>query len=533
MPQDIRSVTRREALRLLGVAATAVTTGASHASGPLNVGEMTRKVSSRGSQDSMGLASDLTTAANIADMVRARKVSAAEVLQAHLKRIETANLELNAFVYLDVKAARQAAQSIDDRIQHGEDPGALAGVPIGVKDLHDCAGMPTSLGSLLHKGGPPAATDSPLVARARRAGAVMVGKTATPEFGWLSITASKAWGVTRNPWNLGLSPGGSSGGSAAAIAAGMVPLASGTDIGGSIRSPAAFTGLVGLKPSFGRIGQPILDDMQVNGCLTLDVKDTARFLDVAAGPEPFDRTSLPYTNESYERLIETLNVTGLRAVWSPDLGFIPTERECADVARRAAESLVRAAKMVWIDHDVNFANVWELSVSPAVARFRGELELDGFWPSKVDQLTDEVRSDLATIGSLRCVDLARAERARHDLDVQTANLFTAADVLLTPVTAVVMLPAEGPVPTVIAGREARNTGAEAHLKLANLSWLPAISVPAGLSSSGFPIGLQIVCARWRDDVALRLARILELAQPWPHRAPAYRDDIFSPRKGIT
>jgi aspartyl-tRNA(Asn)/glutamyl-tRNA(Gln) amidotransferase subunit A len=510
-----RNLTRRDALRALGVGTSGL--AALSLTGPSQELASPKKIVCSSKQEP-----NLVTASGIADLVRNRKVSAVEVLEVYLKRIEATNPKLNAFVFVDPESALKMAKSVDDRIHRGQDPGALAGVPLGIKDLDDCMGMPTSFGSLLHKGGPAMAADSPHVARARQAGAIMVGKTATPEFGSSSTTTSKAWGVTRNPWDLTRSPGGSSGGTAAAIAAGMIPLATGSDIGGSIRSPAAFTGLVGLRPSYGRTGLVTPEDRCVVGCLSLSVQDTARFLDVVAGPTPLDRTSLPPAGVRYESLLETLNVTGLRAVWSSDFGFIPTEPECIEVARKAAEVLVTHAKMTWVDRLLDVTDGYKFFFSPLAARLRGEMELDGLWPDKADQLTEELRQELSQVGTFTSVHIARAWRARRELDIQMANLFEHADVLLTPVTTVVSLPAEGPVPDTIAGRDARKTGAEAHLGVVSRSWLPAISVPAGLSSSGFPVGLQIVCPRWRDDLALRLARILEIAQPWPYFAPEYR-----------
>src|SRR5579859_5886516 len=229
--------------------------------------------------------SGLETATSIADAVRGRQVAAAEILEWYLARINDGNKDLNAFIYLEAEGARARAREIDAMIARGQNPGLFAGVPMGVKDLDECAGMPSSQGSLLFKGGPPAKVDAPHIARLRRAGAVFVGKTAAPEFGLHSITASRAWGVTRNPWNLALSPGGSSGGSSAAVSSGMIPIATGSDGGGSIRSPAAFTGLVGHKISTGRIGGASASDTGVYGCLSSPVRDTARFLDATAEPK--------------------------------------------------------------------------------------------------------------------------------------------------------------------------------------------------------------------------------------------------------
>src|SRR5207302_152160 len=216
--------------------------------------------------------------------------------------IRAANADLNAFVHIDDDLARVAAEAVDAAVARGDDPGSLAGVPFGVKDLEDCAGMPTSRGSLLYKGGPPAGRDSVHVARLRAAGAVPVGKTAAPEFGSYAFTDTLAWGTTRNPWNPSRTPGGSSGGSAAAVAAGMVPFCTAGDGGGSIRIPAAFCGLPGFKATYGRIPHehPGASLTAVYGSLSTTVADAARHLDVAAGPSPLDKFSSPAPAVRYE-----------------------------------------------------------------------------------------------------------------------------------------------------------------------------------------------------------------------------------------
>src|SRR5205823_11644205 len=230
--------------------------------------------------------------------------------------------------------------AVDAAIARGDDPGPLAGVPFGVKDLEDCAGLPTSHGSLLYKGRPPVAADSIHVGRLRAAGAVPVGKTAAPEFGAIAYTSTPAWGTTRNPWNLERTPGGSSGGSAAAVAAGLVPFCTASDGGGSTRIPASFTGLFGMKPSYGRIPHPraALSQTTCVGALTTTVADAARHLDVAAGPDDRDRASLPPPTVSYERAAEELDVGGLRALWSPDMGYAVVVPEIEGLARSAAEA---------------------------------------------------------------------------------------------------------------------------------------------------------------------------------------------------
>ncbi|HMC42113.1 MAG TPA: amidase, partial [Acidimicrobiales bacterium] len=215
----------------------------------------------------------MRTVIETAEAVRRGELKAAEVLDECLARIEEGTPKLNAFVHLDPDGAARAASAVDQAVAEGRDPGPLAGVPFGVKDLEDCAGMPTSLGSLLFKGRPPVAADSLHVARLRAAGAVPVGKTAAPEFGTTCYTSTKAWGTTRNPWNPEMTPGGSS--------------------GGSTRIPAAFSGLVGLKPSFGRIPHPHFgpSETAVFGALTTTVADAARHLDVVARPDDHHRAS--------------------------------------------------------------------------------------------------------------------------------------------------------------------------------------------------------------------------------------------------
>jgi Asp-tRNA(Asn)/Glu-tRNA(Gln) amidotransferase A subunit family amidase len=189
----------------------------------------------------------------IAEAVRRGDLRAVDVLDEYLGAIDAGNERLNAFVHVDADLARRSAAAVDAAVARGEDPGPFAGVPIGVKDLEDCAGMPTSHGSLLFKDRPPVDRDSVHLSRLRSAGAVPVGKTAAPEFGITCFTSTKAWGTTRNPWDPSRTPGGSSGGSAAAVAAGLVPAATASDGGGSTRIPAAFSGLFGMKPSYGRI----------------------------------------------------------------------------------------------------------------------------------------------------------------------------------------------------------------------------------------------------------------------------------------
>jgi aspartyl-tRNA(Asn)/glutamyl-tRNA(Gln) amidotransferase subunit A len=453
------------------------------------------------------------TAIEIAESVRAGERRAVEVLDACLAEVTAGNGPLNAFVHMDEGLARAAATAVDEAVAAGRDPGPFAGVPIGVKDLEDCAGMPTSHGSLVFKGRGPVAVDSIHLARLRAAGAVPIGKTAAPEFGTMNFTKTKAWGITRNPWALDRTPGGSSGGTAAAVSAGLIPCGTASDGGGSTRIPAAFTGLVGMKPSHGRIPDPGPSGSQtaVYGLLTTTVADSARHLDVVAGPDDRDRLSLPAPTVGYETAIESLDVAGLRARWSVDLGFVEhVDPEVAALAAAAAEALAAAAGLALDDDPVHLTDPVRAWLSGGAMDLWFSIDED-MWPAVADDLTRYSRDTLEQTQDYPLPKFARAIRRREQLTLDAAALFAEVDVVLTPTTAVPAFAAEGPPPG--------GAMATPFTMLANLCWNPSISVPAGSTADGLPVGLQITAARHRDEVPLRLARIWEQAAPWPRHAP--------------
>jgi aspartyl-tRNA(Asn)/glutamyl-tRNA(Gln) amidotransferase subunit A len=456
------------------------------------------------------------SAIDIADAVRSGARRAVDVLDETLEALDAHNPSLNAFVVVDADGARTAAAAVDATVRAGGDPGAFAGVPFGVKDLYDLAGLPTSKGSLLFKGGPPVPADAVDVARLRAAGAVPVGKTAVPEFGSVCFTASPAWGVTRNPWNLAVTPGGSSGGSAAAVAGGLVPMATGGDGGGSIRIPAAWTGLVGLKPSFGRIPYPdnLASQTDTKGVLVTTVADAARHLDVTCGPDDRDRTSLPHPGFNYEALIDTLDVAGLRVGWSPDLGYAVVEPEVEAIAEEAAHDLVKAAGLSWHPVDVAISDPVRVWLSAGALDLYQDLER-GMWPDRGGELHAVNRYNLTQSDLLTPAQVARVWLRRRRLEQEVARLHEEVDVLLTPATAIAPFAAEGPIPEVIAGQSVFPAMAVPFTMVANLCWNPAASVPAGLTATGLPVGLQIQARRHADELVLRLARLLEQARPWP------------------
>jgi aspartyl-tRNA(Asn)/glutamyl-tRNA(Gln) amidotransferase subunit A len=456
----------------------------------------------------------------LAESVRQGERKAVEVLDDYLARIAEGNAPLNAFVHVDADLAREAAVRVDEQVARGDDPGLLAGVPFGVKDLERCAGMPTSYGSLPFMGRGPERDDDINVARLRAAGAVPVGKTATPEFGTLNFTKTKAFGVTRNPWNTERTPGGSSGGTAAAVAAGIIPFGTASDGGGSIRIPASFSGLVGHKCSHGRIPVPgpMGNQTAVLGSLTTTVVETARILDALSGPDDRDRTSLPAPGIRYEDAIEQTDVRDLRARWSVDLGFATVDPEVAEITEAAARVLVDAAGLVVDEEPVQLTDAVRTWLSTGAISLWLDIEPD-MWPAAADDFTLYVRQSLEQTEPRTLPEYVRSIRRREQLEYDCARLFTEVDVVLSPTTAVPAFKAEGPPPSVIAGREMTTPAmATPFTMLANLCWNPAISVPAGVTSDGLPVGLQIMARRHRDEIPLRLARLFEQAQPWPRFA---------------
>lgn len=462
----------------------------------------------------------MATATEIAATVRDGERSARGWVDEVLARIDSGNGPLNAFVHVDADRARATADAVDAEVAAGRDPGPFAGVPFGVKDLEDCAGMPTSHGSAVYADRGPVAEDSIHVARLRAAGAVPVGKTAAPEFGTLNFTRTLPFGTTRSPWGVDRTPGGSSGGSAAAVAAGLVPVATASDGGGSTRIPASFAGLVGMKPSHGRIPHPGPSGSQtaVFGLLTTTVAESARHLDLVAGPDGRDRLSLPTPTVGYEEAIEALDVAGLRARWSTDLGFAVTDPEVAGLCGEAAEALAGAASLVLDDEPVDLGDPVRLWFRAGAADLWLDLE-KGMWPEVADDLTPFVRRALEMTQDYTVPRYAEVLRMREVLQAHMAAVFDEVDVLLSPTTAVPAFEADGPPPTVIDGRDVGMGMVTPYTMPANLCWNPAISVPAGLTGQGLPVGLQIIAPRHRDEIPLRLARILEEARPWPRHAP--------------
>lgn len=469
----------------------------------------------------------------ISQAVRTGEKKAVDFLEDSLQRIASRNEEINAFVFVDEPGARKQAEIIDQKVAEGIDPGPMAGVPLGIKDLfEDVKGMPTSQGSLFFKDQAPKEQDSVMVARLRAAGAVPVGKIATAEFGVDGTGTTQAWGRVRNPWNLEASAGGSSGGSSAAVSAGMVPVCTGGDGGGSIRCPASFCGLVGFKPSLGRI--PRYDgfsDTTALGSLTVTVADTARYLDVTVGPDDSDRMTLPKPEICYETAMEDHDVAGLKAVWTDSFNGKVVDKEVAEIARAAAVKLCGEAGVTLQDQKTSFVNVTRAWTGMGANSLKIWFEADGYLPDRIDELSRMPRWLIEAYRDQTPTDIHHHKGVLRTFEQEVAEFFRTADLMLTPTVATTAFGTDGPLPDVrdLLGSNVnlQDMLVDAWSKhspfcmLANFCWNPSISIPAGLTADGMPVGLMITARRHQDEVPLRLARIHELTSPWPHRPEGY------------
>lgn len=449
------------------------------------------------------------------EALRARRTSPVELMQVVLDRIDATHSALNAIVtmYPHEKLLAEA-RAAEERIARGE-ARPLEGIPFGVKDLEDAAGLVTSNGSLPWKDNLVHA-DSEHVARLRRAGAIAVGKTNTPEFGYTAITKNLVYGVTRNPWNLAHTPGGSSGGSSAALAGCVLPLATASDGGGSIRIPASFTGAFGLKTSQGRV--PItplqtwpFQSTGVSGPLTKTVEDAALVLDQIAGPSPHDPLSLPPPGLSYLEAVHSAAPDKLRIAYSPDLGYAVVQSDIA----QAIEDAVRVFEK--LGHRVErisggppeMGGTWSMLGNLSRAG-----TLDRFLPEREQEFGRTYLAGAKAGWDVTPLDFHEAGRRRMELCRWCAGVFEQYDLLLTPTVPYDPPPAKGPFPAETEGRPQHETGVASFTIPFNMSLNPAASVRAGLSARGLPIGLQIVGPHHRDDLVLRMSRAFERERPW-------------------
>ena len=460
------------------------------------------------------------TAVELAGMIRDKKVSAREVMEAHLAQIDRVNPKVNAIVTMDAEQALAQAGNADEALAKGEPCGILHGLPMGVKDLRPTKGMLTTYGSPIYKDHVPD-TDAIIVEREKAAGAIIVGKTNTPEFGAGAQTFNEVFGATRNPYDLDKTCGGSSGGSAVALACGMLPLADGSDTGGSLRNPAAFCNIVGFRTSPGRVPAwpsgmgwwPI----SVQGPMARTVEDTALFLSAIAGPDARAPISI---EEPGSRFLEPLerDFKEVSIAWSRNLGFLPVEPEITEVCD-SRRDVFESLGCVVDDGEPDMRDANEIFQVLRAWRF-GQEHAERLKNHR-DKLKDTVIWNTEKGLALDGPTVARAEAGRTALYHRVREFMEKHEYLVLPVNPVAPFPADQPYITEIDG-----TKMESYIDwmifcyAITITGLPAISVPCGFTQAGLPVGLQIVGRHNHDFEVLQLAHAFEQATRVGENRPA-------------
>jgi len=463
-----------------------------------------------------------TPAVELSRLYRERKASPLEVMQAVLARIDAVNPDVNAIVTLVRDAALREARRSTAALRRGVTLPPLFGVPVGIKDVTATKGIRTTHGSKLFESHVPD-EDALVVQRLRAAGAIVIGKTNTPEFAFGPNTVNAVFGATRNPWNLALTAGGSSGGSAAALATGMCPLAEGTDLGGSLRGPASYCGVVGFRTTPGLIPRypSVLawDTYSVEGPMARTIADTALMLSVMAGAD--DRSPLSYDVDphAFVKAAKAPSVKGWRIAWTSDLGGLTTiDHEVRAVFERAVGVFRSAGARVE-------AACPDMSDVPEIVRLTRGLLMVARHADKLPEhravlqqgLVENTEQGMA----LTSVAVARGELLRTRQWQRVREFLAERDLLITPTSATPPFPLEQPHVLEINGVPVGRTMQRSYLTYAfSVLGLPAISIPCGFTSQGLPVGLQIVGKRRGEAAVLRAAAAFEAAQPWAARVPA-------------
>lgn len=458
------------------------------------------------------------SAAALAAAIRRKKLSPVEVVRAVLERIDRVNPHLNAYVTLTPEQALRDARAAERALgKRGAKLGPLHGVPFSTKDLVITKGVRTTFGTRFYADNVPT-EDAPMVARMKAAGAIQLGKTNTPTFGWIGATHNLLFGVTRNPWNTDRTPGGSSGGASAAVAAGLGPIAIGTDGGGSIRIPASCAGIFGHKASYGRI--PVYPpsgawSLSHIGPMTRTVEDAALMMNACAGPDERDQYSLPPSGIDHVTALRG-GLKGLRIGWSPDLGFArvvdpEVEATCARAARRFRElgAKVDEVRLAWPSPKA----AWEAVFCGGIATRMGPY-LDR--PNDIDPGLLPIIQDAVKWPATRYV---QAWFDRLNWYEHVRRYFDKHDLLLTPTIATPPFKVGLDNPPDIAGRPVEAYDWIPFTYPFNLTGNPAASVPCGFTKDGLPIGLQIVGRRFDDATVLRAAAGYERIAPWADKKP--------------
>ena len=460
----------------------------------------------------------LAPATELAAWVREKRVSPTEIVRAVLDRIDRLDAGINAFAQLTPDLALEMASDAEKAVARGEATGALHGVPVTIKDLFDVEGLPTEQGSFA-LAGHIADSDSPVTERLKGAGAVIIGKTTTSEFGWTGMSRSPRTGITHNPWKHGFNAGGSSAGAAAAAAMSFGPLHQGSDGAGSIRMPSHFCGVFGLKPTWGRIPHvPVRNSDNVShvGPLSRTVADAALFLDATTGAHPFDHTSLTDSDNTFSAAL-TGDLGELKIAFSPDPGHARVDREVADLVEQAARDFesfgcrVEDVQPSWGKDGPEIARFfWAVHESPLA------VHLEGFEDRMDPGLVACIRA-----GSGHSAETYLAMRARKLDYIERMHRFMADwDLLLTPSVSVAAFPAERLQPEHWPTHPWDWLSWSEFCYPFNMSGLPAASVPCGFTDTGLPVGLQIVGKRLDDSLVLRAAAAFQRTRAWvQHRPP--------------
>jgi Asp-tRNA(Asn)/Glu-tRNA(Gln) amidotransferase A subunit family amidase len=468
----------------------------------------------------------------VREAIGARRVSAEEVTRAALERIERLNPALNAVVALRAEEALAEARALDNTEGAANNSGPLAGVPVLVKDLEDVAGMRTTQGSMLFADAPPAEHDGLVPSRLRAAGAIVVGKTNLPEFASEGYTSNLLFGTTQNPWALDWSPGGSSGGSAAAVAAGMVLIATATDGGGSIRIPAAFCGLVGLKPTNGVIGRrPIPDwiDFSTDGPFAGTVADLRLLLSVESGPVAGDPTALPMPFAASDSNVRGRPSKIFAAPRLNGVGPLPDDVSIAFAAAVKAAGEVFGMNIDSVQTEALWPaggpiDEWSVLASVEHVHRMGR----EFVQANLGRMHPSARSFMEFGLEVSIDDYMAARRRRFEFVRQVDELLGADAVILSPTVAAAGFLADGRL--TLQDEPGMLPSDVYNTEVANITGLPAISLPAGFCANGVPFGLQIMAPRFRDGLLLDLAEAWEESRPWPRTAHGY--DAFETALGL-
>ena len=456
----------------------------------------------------------------LAAMIHQRELKPSELMAATIARIEQLNPQFNAFCATRFDLAMAEARALDERIAHGEDVGPLAGLPLGVKDLEGVAGTATTFGSVPFKHNI-AREDSIEVARLRAAGAIVVGKTNTPEFGHTAFTRNLLFGVSRNPWNPERTPGGSSGGSSAAIAAGMVPLVTASDWGGSIRIPACYTGAFGIKSTQGliparpRLGMTQWVDFAVVGPITRTVRDAALYLDATVGYHPSDPASLPHPGFSYSATLDRLPKR-LRVAFHPDFGRPVDPSVRIEVEHAAAAFKEMGHELTVLDEPViETAHAWR-----TIGSFQALADLGRYFTGHEHEFGRSFLAGVQAAVRTTAHEYGEAYRVRTQFNEWMRGVFERFDLLLTPMLPTEAFNASGPPPKEIDGIVIEDPMHALTFSYPfNFSGHPAATVRAGFGANRLPCGLQIIAERHRDDLVMQAAYAYEQARPWDNRWP--------------